>query len=40
MLTTTWHPGEDGPEGFYLSLGFRRTGELSGEQTVGELRLS
>jgi diamine N-acetyltransferase len=40
VLTTTWHPGDDGPEGFYLALGFRKTGELSGEQTVGELRLT
>ena len=40
VLTTTWHPGEDGPEGFYLALGFRKTGELSGEQTVGELSLT
>jgi diamine N-acetyltransferase len=39
VLTTTWHPGEDGPEGFYLALGFRKTGELSGDQTVGELYL-
>ncbi|MFE7753318.1 GNAT family N-acetyltransferase [Streptomyces sp. NPDC057428] len=38
-LTTTWHPGEDGPEGFYLGLGFRLTGETSGDQTVGELEL-
>lgn len=38
-LTTTWHPGEDGPQGFYLALGFRPTGELSGDQTVGELEL-
>ena len=38
-LTTTWHPGEDGPEGFYLGLGFRPTGETSGSQTVGELNL-
>jgi diamine N-acetyltransferase len=39
-LTTTWHPGEDGPEGFYLRLGFRPTGETSGEQRVGELALT
>ena len=39
-LTTTWHPGDDGPEGFYRALGFRRTGELSGDQIVGELRLT
>ncbi len=38
-LTTTWHPGEDGPERFYLGLGFRLTGELSGDQRVGELEL-
>ncbi|MEE1670696.1 GNAT family N-acetyltransferase [Streptomyces sp. WAC07094] len=38
-LTTTWHPGADGPEGFYLGLGFRPTGEMSGGQTVGELPL-
>ncbi|MEU0180350.1 GNAT family N-acetyltransferase [Streptomyces sp. NPDC006207] len=38
-VTTTWHPGEDGPERFYLGLGFRPTGESSGGQTVGELEL-
>ncbi|UNO42790.1 GNAT family N-acetyltransferase [Streptomyces sp. MST-110588] len=38
-LTTTWHPGEGGPEGFYLGLGFRPTGEMSGDQKVGELEL-
>jgi len=38
-LMTTWHPGDDGPEGFYRALGFRRTGELSGDQIVGELEL-
>ncbi|MCX4789962.1 MULTISPECIES: GNAT family N-acetyltransferase [unclassified Streptomyces] len=38
-LTVSWHPGEDGPEGFYLGLGFRPTGETSGDQTVGELEL-
>ncbi|MBT2394895.1 GNAT family N-acetyltransferase [Streptomyces sp. ISL-100] len=38
-LTTTWHPGEDGPEGFYLGLGIRPTGEMSGDQKVGELEL-
>ncbi|MBW1595783.1 GNAT family N-acetyltransferase [Streptomyces sp. JJ38] len=39
-LTVTWHPGEDGPEKFYLRLGFRLTGETSGGQTVGELDLA
>ncbi|MFH8395455.1 GNAT family N-acetyltransferase [Streptomyces sp. NPDC018036] len=38
-LTTTWHPGADGPAGFYLALGFRPTGETSGDQTVGVLEL-
>ncbi|MGW4380172.1 GNAT family N-acetyltransferase [Kitasatospora sp. NPDC004531] len=38
-MTTTWHPGEDGPERFYLGLGFRPTGEVSGGETVGELQL-
>ncbi|MFF2525457.1 GNAT family N-acetyltransferase [Streptomyces liangshanensis] len=38
-LTVTWHPGDDGPEGFYLGLGFRATGETSGDETVGELEL-
>ncbi|MFD8424566.1 GNAT family N-acetyltransferase [Streptomyces sp. NPDC059466] len=38
-LTTTWHPGPDGPTGFYLALGFRPTGETSGDQTVGVLEL-
>jgi diamine N-acetyltransferase len=39
-LTTTWHPGGNGPEGFYLGLGFRPTGETSGDQRVGELDLT
>ena len=39
-LMTTWHPGPDGPEGFYRALGFQRTGELSGDQVVGELLLT
>jgi diamine N-acetyltransferase len=36
----TWHPGPDGPEGFYLGLGFRTNGETSGGQTVGVLELA
>ncbi|MFG2093801.1 GNAT family N-acetyltransferase [Streptomyces sp. NPDC048612] len=39
-LTACWHPGSDGPEAFYLGLGFRPTGETSGDQRVGELALS
>ncbi|MFE0510145.1 GNAT family N-acetyltransferase [Streptomyces sp. NPDC058964] len=38
-LYVTWHPGPAGPEEFYLRLGFRRTGETSGDQTVGVLDL-
>ncbi|MFH9676237.1 GNAT family N-acetyltransferase [Streptomyces sp. NPDC017405] len=38
-LYASWHPGPDGPEDFYLRLGFRRTGEVSGGQTVGVLEL-
>ncbi|MFJ4977772.1 GNAT family N-acetyltransferase [Streptomyces coeruleorubidus] len=36
----TWHPGPDGPEGFYLGLGFQTNGETSGGQTVGVLELT
>lgn len=38
-LTVLWLPGEGGPEGFYTGLGFRPTGELMGDQVVGELAL-
>ncbi|WP_328781936.1 GNAT family N-acetyltransferase [Streptomyces canus] len=38
-LYVTWHEGDDGPAEFYLTLGFRRTGELSGGETVGVLSL-
>jgi diamine N-acetyltransferase len=40
QLYVTWHPGPTGPEGFYLGLGFRTTGETSGDQTVGVLDLT
>ncbi|MFE2327963.1 GNAT family N-acetyltransferase [Streptomyces sp. NPDC059385] len=36
----TWHLGEGSPEPFYLGLGFQRTGELSGDEPVGVLRLT
>ncbi|MFH9730352.1 GNAT family N-acetyltransferase [Streptomyces sp. NPDC017260] len=35
----TWHPGPDGPERFYLGLGFRPDGETSEGETVGVLDL-
>lgn len=38
--TVSWVPGEHGPERFYLRLGFVPTGEMSGDQVVGELPLS
>lgn len=36
----TWHPGEHGPEGFYLGLGFRKNGEVVEGETVGVLDLA
>ncbi|MFD8811452.1 GNAT family N-acetyltransferase [Streptomyces sp. NPDC059627] len=38
-MYVTWHAGPDGPEAFYLRLGFRKTGEVSGDQPVGVLAL-
>lgn len=38
-VTVTWVPGEHGPERFYRRLGFRLTGETSGDEVVGELDL-
>ncbi|WP_217146390.1 GNAT family N-acetyltransferase [Streptomyces sp. AC627_RSS907] len=35
----TWHPGPNGPEGFYLGLGFRTDGTTSEGETVGVLTL-
>ena len=35
----TYDAGADGPENFYLKLGFRPTGELSGRQVVASLDL-
>ncbi|MGI5359700.1 GNAT family N-acetyltransferase [Streptomyces sp. CA-252508] len=39
-LVVSWHPGPAGPGAFYLGLGFRPTGETSGDQRVGELALT
>ncbi|MFH8609041.1 GNAT family N-acetyltransferase [Streptomyces sp. NPDC018029] len=39
VATVTWTQGEGGPEGFYLGLGFRPTGEMSGGEVVGEMPL-
>ncbi|HEY3868179.1 MAG TPA: GNAT family N-acetyltransferase [Actinocrinis sp.] len=38
-VTVLWIPGEGGPEGFYLKLGFRPTGEEHYGEIVGELLL-
>lgn len=38
-ITVLWVPGDGGPEGFYLSLGFTPTGEVLGGEVVGELML-
>lgn len=37
-INVLWDPAPDGPQGFYLKVGFRVVGELFGE-TVGELAL-
>ena len=37
-ITVMWEQAPDGPEGFYLKLGFREEGELFGER-VGVLDL-
>ncbi|WP_406450524.1 GNAT family N-acetyltransferase [Streptomyces sp. NBC_00876] len=37
--TVTYVPGAHGPEEFYRKLGFRATGELSGDEVVAELEL-
>lgn len=38
QITVLWDPADDGPEKFYLRMGFEKTGELFGE-TVGTLRV-
>ncbi|MBQ1083281.1 GNAT family N-acetyltransferase [Nocardiopsis sp. B62] len=35
-LTVLWVPGEGGPEGFYRGVGFSPTGEVLGDQVLGE----
>ena len=39
ILLTSWLPAEDGPEQFYLSLGFVPTGEVVEDEVVGRLDL-
>jgi diamine N-acetyltransferase len=38
-ITVLWVQGDDGPEGFYLRLGFTPTGQVIGGETVGEMIL-
>ncbi|MFH8452663.1 GNAT family N-acetyltransferase [Streptomyces fungicidicus] len=38
-LWVTWHPGDHGPENFYLTLGFHKTTETAEEESVGVLPL-
>lgn len=38
-LLVSWVPGPDGPEGFYLGLGFEPTGEIDEGEVVGRLHL-
>ena len=39
-LWTSWVPGPDGPEGFYLRLGFVKTGEVDDGEDVARLDLT
>ncbi len=38
-LFTSWVPGEQGPEGFYLRFGFQPTGELDDDEIVARLAI-
>ena len=38
-LYTSWVPGENGPEAFYVKLGFEPTGELDDDEIVARLDL-
>ncbi|MEW2373351.1 GNAT family N-acetyltransferase [Streptomyces sp. NPDC006656] len=40
QVYVSWRAAENSPEPFYLGLGFRRTGELSGDEPVGVLDLT
>jgi diamine N-acetyltransferase len=39
-ITVLWEPGDEGPEAFYLRIGFVPTGEVLFGETVGALELS
>ncbi len=38
-LNAIWDPGEDGPEGFFTSIGFEITGETQYGERIGTLKL-
>jgi diamine N-acetyltransferase len=38
-VTVSYHPGENGPEGFYRRLGFRPTGDINQGEVVAECLL-
>lgn len=38
-VTVSYHPGENGPAGFYQRLGFRLTGDLNHDEVVAECLL-
>jgi diamine N-acetyltransferase len=38
-ITVLWPQGDGSPEGFYLRLGFTPTGEVMGDEIVGELMI-
>ncbi|MEU3976140.1 GNAT family N-acetyltransferase [Streptomyces bacillaris] len=40
VSTVTWHPGEGGPEGFYLGLGYRKRGLTADGEYLGDLDLT
>ncbi|MFE2295849.1 GNAT family N-acetyltransferase [Streptomyces sp. NPDC059452] len=40
LSTVTWHPGEGGPEEFYLKLGYRKRGLTSDGEYLGDLDLT
>ncbi|MEW2068339.1 GNAT family N-acetyltransferase [Streptomyces sp. NPDC007346] len=39
LSTVTWHPGEGGPEEFYLRLGYRKRGLTGDGEYLGDLEL-
>ncbi|SCD28807.1 diamine N-acetyltransferase [Streptomyces sp. ScaeMP-e83] len=40
VSTVTWHPGEGGPEEFYLKLGYRKRGLTADGEYLGDLDLT